>query len=313
MSSSSLNGLSNLIPNTLDGLFNVNATAVYIDGVPVVAGGGIDTALEPLEISGTNSNIISCPNLVISSNNPSTTYNDFQGYKSGGTGTGSFNVCMGRRTGVAFTTGQNNTLLGYTTGDKLTSGNNNIMINCNAVLDTATDNIIIGNNAAFNPALTSAVVVGLDNAIYHDSCNIIGDTITTQSPNSSYMNNIRNITNTNYLSYNTTTKEITYETKPLINGTSTVIASGATYNFTSADLFNYFVFTSSTSFIIVNLPNPIGLSPGNWISINKAGTTGSLVIQNFSGTPIYALTSGAYLAGEAVRFVLSSDNNFYSG
>lgn len=313
MSSSSLNGLSNLIPNTLDGLFQVNCSSLTIDGVPVVAGGGIDTALEPLEISGTNANIISCPNLVISSNNPSTTYNDFQGYRSGGTGTGSFNVCMGRRTGVGLTIGQNNTLLGYTTGDKLTSGNNNIMINCNAVLDTASDNIIIGNNAAFNPALTSAVVVGLDNAIYHDSCNIIGDTITTQAPNSSYMNNIRNITNSNYLSYNTSTKEITYETKPLINGTSTVITSGATYNFTSADLFNYFVFTSSVSFLNIYLPNTVGLSTGSWISICKAGLTGSLIINNFGGSPVIGLPISAYSAGNAVRLVLSSDNNWYSG
>lgn len=35
MSSSSLNGLQNLIPNTLDGLFNVNASSINVNGLPV--------------------------------------------------------------------------------------------------------------------------------------------------------------------------------------------------------------------------------------------------------------------------------------
>lgn len=35
MSSSSLTGLQNLIPNTLDGLFNVNASSININGIPV--------------------------------------------------------------------------------------------------------------------------------------------------------------------------------------------------------------------------------------------------------------------------------------
>lgn len=210
MSSSSLNGLSNLIPNTLDGLLNIFASSVYINGVPVVAGPGIDTALEPLEISGTNNNIISCPHLVISSNTPAVSYNDFQGYTAGGNATGSFNVCMGRRTGFDLTTGQNNTLLGYTTGDKLTTGSANIMINSSPVIDTGNNNIILGDVATNIPSLSNVVVLGNNNLIDHNGCNVFGNGMATQAINSSYMNNIRNINNINSLRYNTATKEITY-------------------------------------------------------------------------------------------------------
>lgn len=59
MSSNSLNGLQNLIPNSLDGLFNINASQIFIDGNPI-----IDTALNPLKING---NVISLP--IISNNN----------------------------------------------------------------------------------------------------------------------------------------------------------------------------------------------------------------------------------------------------
>lgn len=174
-------------------------------------------------ISGTNCNItapsglnVTADNLTISSNSPTTTYNDFQGYLAGGSGTGSFNVCMGRRSGQAFTTAQNNSLIGYSSGDKLTSGNNNIMINCNAVIDTGNNNVIIGNVATNTPALSDVVVLGNNNLIDHDQVNVIGNGIATQATNSSYMNNIRNITtNTNNLTYNTSTKEITYEIKPV--------------------------------------------------------------------------------------------------
>lgn len=316
MSANSLNGLLTIQPNTLNGLLDIYASNIYIDGIPVVPGGFIDTAVPPLVITGINNNIIECPNLTISTNTPATTYNDYQGYLAGGSGTGNFNVCMGRRTGKSFTTAQNNSLIGYTTGDRLTSGSNNIMVNCNAVIDTGNDNVILGNNSTSLMSLSNVKVIGNSNLVNHNDCNVIGDAITTSIPNSSYMNNIRNITtNNNNLTYNILTKEITYEAKPPVIPvpTSTVITTSSTYNFSVSDLYNYFVFTSNAFFSGV-LPNPTGLPTGAWISICKAGSGGSITVQQFGGG-IYTtvIPNAPSLTGNAIRFVLSSDGNFYSG
>jgi len=284
--------------------FNTTGLPFGINLTPITT---VYTALEPIEI---NSNVISCPNLTISSNNPSTTYNDYQGYLAGGSGTGNFNVCVGRRSGSALTIGQNNTLLGYVSGYSLTSGNNNIMINCNAVIDTGSDNVILGNNSTSLVSLTNTKVIGNNNLVNHSNCNVIGDAVTTSISNSSYMNNIRQINNINLLSYNTLTNEINYQP---ISGSSTVLTTTLPYSFLSSDLYKYFVFNSTVSFLTISLPNTTGLPTGAWISICKAGATGSLVIQTFSGVPVIGLPASAYNAGNSIRLILSSDGNWYSG
>jgi hypothetical protein len=196
-------------------------------------------------------NDITIPNIKISTNTPSNTYNDFFGYLAGGSGSGDFNVCLGRRCGVNFTTAQENVLIGYTTGDRITTGNNNIMINCNPVITTGSNNIIIGNNNLTTfTALSYSKVLGNFNNINHDTCNVIGNNITTQDILSSYMSPIRNVSNTMMLSYNTTTKEITYESKP-----TSGVQLGDTNVWTASNTFN--------SNIVITNQNQLKFTTGN--------------------------------------------------
>ena len=154
------------------------SNAVYTNTVNSINSGNLtfNSTSDLNLISQNNCNItapnglnVTANNLTISSNSPTTTYNDFQGYLAGGTGTGSFNVCMGRRSGRAFTTAQNNSLIGYSAGDRLTSGNNNIMINCNAIIDTGDDNVILGNNSTSLVSLTNTKVIGNNNLVNHSN------------------------------------------------------------------------------------------------------------------------------------------------
>jgi len=152
-------------------------------------------------------------------------------------------------------------------------------------------NVIIGANnqstqsGGVYPSLLYNNTIGYNNLTNHTDCNVFGSNMTTQANNSTYVNNIRNLTNTMMLSYNTTTKEITYETKPSIpdllisnntwTGTNTfngllTMNNGYTMNTGSA------VFNSGQMFFN-SLPNTVGdrilshqLSSGEVRSITPA-------------------------------------------
>jgi hypothetical protein len=143
--------------------------------------------------------------------------NNFIGYLSGNTTlTGTRNCCYGTLSGYNLTTGSNNLLIGFGTGQVITTGNNNILVGEGYSTTSGNDNIAIGyrNSVASPYTISGSKVIGYDNTINHASCNVIGNSLTTMAGNSSYFNNIRNLSNSMMLGYNTTTKEITYETKP---------------------------------------------------------------------------------------------------
>ena len=203
---------SNILSHNLStGRLNSITPSQFYTAYPPPGSSSI-TVSTPLVRTGDN---IAIPYLKISTDTPSITYNEYMGFGAGGVGTGNYNVCIGRRTGALLTTGSSNTLLGYNSGSNLTTGSDNIIINTNPGINTGTNNIILGaTNTTTTTALSYARVYGYNNAMNHDYINIFGDGITSQAANSSYMSNIRNVTNTMMLSYNTATKEITYESKP---------------------------------------------------------------------------------------------------
>jgi hypothetical protein len=291
---------------TINGTLDVIGS-VTINGQPVLPG-GIDSVLPPIVLTGTT---ISLPNITISTNSPSTTYNDFQGYLAGGiASSGDYNVCMGGLSGHDLTTGQNNLFLGYNAGSNTTSGNNNIILNGNPIITTGDDNIIIGNNNSTSlTSLTNVRVLGNNNVVNYSSCNVIGDAITPTISNSSYMGNIRNVTtNSDILSYNTTTNEITYgsilATSPITFTSNTIaipVANASTNGYLSGTDWNTFnnklstiVGTSPITCIGNNVAIPVAnastngyLSSTDWNTFS-AGPSGLLTSNNtWTGTNIF--------------------------
>jgi hypothetical protein len=158
---------------------------------------------------------------------------NFMGFNTGTGSTGTDTIVIGRDSLTGNNTGSGNIIIGSLSGNQLSTGTNNVSVGhlglSGGSVTTGFSNTLCGNYnwSALSPIdMNNVNILGNSNVPNHSNCNIVGNLITTTIANSSYMNNVRNMTNLMALSYNSATNEITHEPKFIV-----IDINNANYNF----------------------------------------------------------------------------------
>ncbi len=155
--------------------------------------------------SATGSTIIGMTAAVSAAGNPITavgflagryqtgSFGTFIGYQAGqganGSSNASYNTAVGYSAGNALTTGAQNTFVGYFAGGSVAGGTGNTIIGDSnfASLTTGGQNVVVGYSNSCQAASTSSVVIGTSNVIGHNSCILLGHSITTSLASHLYL------------------------------------------------------------------------------------------------------------------------------
>jgi hypothetical protein len=212
-------------------------------------------------------------------------------------------------------TGLNNTAVGRNALSNITTGSSNIAIGANALstISSGSNNTIIGTNSNSNMNGSNSQIIGFNNSANHTDVNIIGTGITTIGPNKTFINNIdiSNSTTSNIITYDTTSKELTYCTNMIqkcLNNTQFISQQGiklSAIDYFGSSLQGKSIAMSSDRFTLaVGGPGDNGNFGAVWIW-KRSGSVWTkqekLVATDISGT--------SSVINQGISIAMSSDGN----